>query len=425
MLENSSACEMTNAQSPMTKESQMSKSSKFHAGFLLMLALSSLTAAATDWPAFRGPNRNGTTDEKNWKPWESAPKTAWKAKVGLGFSSIVIANGRVATVGWAGNKDTVFCFDAITGKELWKHSYPAQLGNTFYEGGTTGTPAFDGDKLYWLSRWGDLFRFDAATGKIDWSKNIQKETGLKIPTWGFTGAPTVFESSLLLNIGEAGLAVDKSNGKVLWKSGNQDAAYSTPLVIQRGGQSLALIGNGESYVAVDAKTGKEAWRHKWLTEYGVNAADPVVNGYRVFISSGYGKGCALLDISAGQPKEQWKNKSLRTQFNGAVLHAGFLFGPDGDTTQTASLKCLDFATGAEKWSESGFGSGGLLIANGSIIALNAKGELMIAPASSSGFKPVARAQVLGGKCWTAPSMANGIIYCRSGRGDIVAVDVRK
>ncbi len=393
--------------------------------FSFALATLAASAVANDWPAFRGPHHNGTTDEKNWQPWQSAPKTAWKAKVGLGFSSIVIANGRVATAGWAGNKDTVFCFDAATGKELWKHSYPAQLGNTFYEGGTTGTPTFDGDKLYWLSRWGDLFRFDAASGKIEWNKNIQKETGVKIPTWGFTGAPTVHDNMLILNVGEAGMAVDKSNGNILWKSDNQNAAYSTPLIIQRGGQSLALMGNEENYLAVDIKTGKEAWRHKWLTEYGVNAADPIVNGDRVFISSGYGKGCALLDISSGQPKELWKNKSLRTQFNGAVLHEGFLYGPDGDTTQTASLKCLDFATGAEKWSEAGFGSGGLLIANGSIIALNAKGELLIAPASSSGFKPVARAQVLGGKCWTAPSMANGIIYCRSGRGDVVAVDVRK
>lgn len=392
----------------------------------VLISLCLTPALAADWPVFRGANRDGTSAEKNWQAWTSGgPKIAWKAKVGLGFSSIVVADNRAATAGWAGNQDTVFCFEAVTGKALWKHSYAAELGNKFYEGGTTGTPTFDGDQLYWLSRWGDLFCFNAADGKVVWTKNIQRETGFKIPTWGYTGAPLVHGNLLVLNVGEAGLAVEKSTGKLVWKSADGDAGYSTPLVVERGGQPLALLGNSENYLAINLKSGKEVWRHKWLTQYGVNAADPIVSGDRVFISSGYGKGGALLDLSSGQPKEVWKTKLLRTQFNGAVLHEGHLYGPDGDTTQTASLKCLDLATGQEKWAQPGFGSGGLLIADGKIIALNAKGELMIGPASPAGFTPTARAQVLGGKCWTAPALANGIVYGRSGRGDVVAVDVRK
>jgi len=393
--------------------------------FVLSVASGS-SSFAGDWPVFRGPNRTGVIEAKDWQEWPaSGPKIAWRGKVGLGFSSVVIAKGRAATVGHASNKDTVFCFDAVTGKELWKHSYPAQLGNVFYEGGTTGTPTFEGDRLYWLSRWGDLFCFDATSGKIVWSKNIHKETGVKLPTWGFTGAPLVHENLLVLNVGEAGLAVDKTNGKIVWQSANGDAGYSTPLAVQRAGQWLALMGNSENYLAVNLQTGKEAWRHKWLTEYGVNAADPIVSGDRVFIASGYGKGGALLDLGSGQPKELWKTKALRTQFNSAVLHDGHLYGPDGDTTEKASLKCIEFATGAVKWTHPGFGSGGLLIADGKIVALSGTGELLVAPATPAAFKPTSRAQVIGGKCWTAPSMANGIIYCRSGRGDVVAVDVRK
>jgi outer membrane protein assembly factor BamB len=381
---------------------------------------------AADWPQFRGPERTGATAEKHWQPWPAGgPKIAWKARVGLGFSSIVIANGRAATAGFASNRDTVFCFDAVTGKQLWKHSYPAQLGDVYYDGGTSGTPTFDGDRLYWLSRWGDLFCFNAADGKIVWSKQIQKETGMKIPSWGFTGAPLVHDNLLVLNIGEAGMALDKSDGTIMWQSANGDCGYSTPLPVQRNGQWLALLSNDEHYLAVELKTGREVWRHRWLTQYGVNAADPIVSGDRVFICSGYGKGGALLDVSSGTPQELWKTKKLRTQFNSAVLHEGHLYGPDGDTTQTASLKCLEFATGEEKWAHPGFGSGGVLLADGQLIALTAKGELLIAPASPDGFKPVARAQVLGGTCWTAPVMANGMIYCRSGRGDVVAVDVRK
>src|SRR5690349_20725106 len=133
-------------------------------------------ASAADWPQYRGPNRDGTSKETGWNAeWTGEPKIAWKATVGLGFSSIVVANGKACTAGHAEGQDTVFCFDAVTGKELWKHSYPAELGDKYYEGGTTGTPTFDGDRVYWLSRWGDLFCFDAASGKILWQTNIQKE----------------------------------------------------------------------------------------------------------------------------------------------------------------------------------------------------------------------------------------------------------
>jgi outer membrane protein assembly factor BamB len=393
---------------------------------LNLMLLANLSIGA-DWPQWRGPNRNGTSSETGWSSeWSGEPKIAWNTTVGLGFSSIVVSGGRLATVGHADGQDTVFCFDAVTGKPVWKHSYPAELGNTYYEGGTTGTPTFDGDRLYWLSRWGDLFCFEAAPGKIVWSKNIARETGVKIPQWGFTGAPLVHEKLLILNVGEAGMAVDKQTGAIVWKSANKDnAGYSTPFPVKRGDKWLALIGSEKSYLAVDIPTGKEAWRFRWLTQFGVNAADPIVNGDQVFISSGYGKGGALLKLGDAQPEELWKTKALRTQLNPAVLIDGHLYGPDGDTTKTGELKCLEFATGAEKWAEPGFGTGGVVIADGKLIALNAAGELTIGPASPLGFKPTARAQVLGGKCWTAPVLANGIIYCRNSRGEIVAVDVRK
>lgn len=391
--------------------------------FMLLANLS----IGADWPHWRGPNRNGTTSETGWSSeWSGEPKIAWNATVGLGFSSMVVSGGRLATAGHADGQDTVFCFDAVSGKPLWKHSYPAELGDKYYEGGTTGTPTFDGDRLYWLSRWGDLFCFEAASGKIVWSKNIAKETGVKIPQWGFTGAPLVHEKLLILNVGEAGMAVDKQTGAIAWQSANKDdAGYSTPLPIKRGDKWLALLGSEKSYLAVDIPTGKEVWRFKWLTQYGVNAADPIISGNQVFISSGYGKGGTLLKLGDAQPEELWKTKALRTQLNPAVLFDGHLYGPDGDTTKTGELKCLEFATGTEKWAEPGFGTGGVIIADGKLIALNATGELTIGPVSPSGFKPTARAQVLGGKCWTAPVLANGFIYCRNSRGEIAVIDVRK
>jgi outer membrane protein assembly factor BamB len=282
-----------------------------------------------------------------------------------------------------------------------------------------------GDRVFTLSRWGDVFCFEAATGKIVWSKNVQQETGVTVPDWGFAGSPLVHEKLLVLNVGDAGLALDQTTGGIVWKSANKNAGYSTPLPVRRGGQWLALLGNGTAYVAVGLSDGREAWRIRWLTEFGVNASDPIVDGDRLFLATGYGKGGALFNLGAGEPVPLWKRKNLRTQLNSAVLYQDHLYGTDGDTTERAALKCLDFATGEEKWTQPGFGSGAVIIADGKLIALGGTGELMVAPATPSGFKPTARAQVLGGKCWTAPVLANGRIYCRNSHGDVVVLDVRK
>ncbi len=397
---------------------------------LAVAASLSQFARAEDWPQWRGPNRDGMSQEKGWLDHfpDQGPPIAWKATVGLGFSSIVVGDGKAYTAGHADGSDTIFCFDAVTGKELWKQSYPAELGDKFFEGGTTGSPTLDGNHLYWLSRWGDLYCFDAASGKIIWNRQLVKEAEARVPTWGFAGAPTVYKNVLILNVGEAGLAVEKETGKEVWKSGEGDAGYNTPFPVMRGDKTEVWFANGEAYLSVAPDTGKENWRMKWLTQYGVNASDPIPYGDKAFISSGYGKGAALFKPGAaadGEPDVIWKSRVLRTQLNGAVLVDKYLYGPDGDTGGRGELKCVEIETGKQVWAEPNFGTGGLIVADAKIIALAANGELMIAPISIEGFKPTARAQILGGKSWTAPVLANGLVYCRNSRGELVAVDLRR
>jgi outer membrane protein assembly factor BamB len=384
---------------------------------------------ADDWPHWRGPARTGISQEKGWlEQWpDQGPAIAWKAQVGLGFSSFVVAQGKAITVGHADEKDTVFCFDAASGKTIWKHSYPAELGDKYFEGGTTGSATIDGDHVYWLSRWGDFFCFNLADGKIVWERQLQKESETPLPTWGFTGATTVHGDMLLLNVGESGMAVDKKTGKTIWESGKKEAGYTTPLVVKRAGRAELLLANTQAYLAVDPATGKELWRMKWLTQYGVNAADPILVDDAVFISSGYGKGAALIKPASGEgePATVWKGKALRTQMGAGILVGKYIYGVDGDTTEKATLKCIEAATGVEKWAHKNFGSGGLIVADGKLIALAAYGELFVAPATPDGFKPISQAQVLGPQCWTAPVLANGFVYCRNSKGDVVAVDLRK
>jgi outer membrane protein assembly factor BamB len=398
-------------------------------GWRLALILLIGPVSGADWPHWRGPTYNGISSESDWTDqWPAeGPPILWRQQVGLGYSGFVVASGRVYTAGHTQEKDTLFCFDAGTGREIWKHSHAADLGDKYFEGGTTGTPTVDGERVYRLSRWGDLFCFQADNGKIVWQKNIARETGVPIPGWGFSGAPLVQGDLLILNAGEAGMALEKTGGKLVWKSESKDAGYSTPVPFQWQNQTWIGLASGQAYLAVHPRTGKEAWRIRWLTQFDVNAADPVFFREQVFISTGYGKGAALFQMSTNDLQPIWKSKVLRTQLNAAVLYEGYLYGIDGDTTDKAPLKCVEWATGKEQWSVPGnsTGTGGLMIAGKRLLLLAAHGELIVAPVSPQEFRPTGRVQVFGGKSATAPVLADGRIYCRNSRGDLACVDVRK
>lgn len=388
----------------------------------VLLACSSTAVFATDWPVWRGPSRDGITQEKEWK-LAAEPKVLWEAEVGLGFSSFVIADGRVLTTGHADDQDTVFCLDAKTGKEIWKHRYPADLGDKYYEGGTSATPTIEGDKVYHLSRWGDLFCFEAATGKIVWNKNVQQETGANIPDWGFAGAPLVQGNLLILNVGKAGMAVEKASGKIAWKSEVDNAGYSTPYPIKQGGKDLAILGSAESYTAVEVKTGAQVWDYRWNTRYGVNASDPILSGDWLFISTGYNKGCVLLKLGGGEPEKVWESKVLKNQFNSSVLIDGHLYGIDGDHNSRCALKCVRLEDGKEMWAEKEIGFGSLSASgDGRLLVLTAKGELVEVKANPEKYNEITRAQVLSGKCWSAPVLSNGLIYARNSEGHVVCLE---
>lgn len=188
---------------------------------LLFLAAFASLAPAADWPVWRGPNRDGISTETLAG---TEVTKLWTAQVGIGFASFTVAEGRVFTSGHADGQDTVFCLDAATGKPVWKHSYKAELGDKYYEGGTSAGPVIEGDKAWHLSRWGDLICFEAATGKIVWQKNFLEETGAEIPEWGFSGSPLIHGAHLILNIGQNGAAFEKATGKLVWKSEADTAA---------------------------------------------------------------------------------------------------------------------------------------------------------------------------------------------------------
>jgi len=373
-----------------------------------------------DWPNWRGPDHNGISKETAWgAKWpEGGPKVLWKASVGTGFSSISVSDGRVYTMGNNDNVDTVWCFDAETGKQLWKHSYSCPKAPRNYEGGPSATPTVDAGKVYTVSKNGHLFCLDAKTGKVVWQKDVGKDFKAKTPTWGFASSALIVGDVLYLNVGSAGLALKKSTGEAIWQSGKGPGGYATPVPFDYKGKLHLAIFSRDAFVVVEAASGKQLCRTPWQTSYDVNAADPIIWGGKAFISSGYNKGCSLVQIGP-EPKTIWQNKAMRNHFNSCVLLNGYIYGFD-----ESQLRCLDARTGQQKWTKRGLGKGSLMAANGKLIILSERGELVTAEAGPESFKEISRAKVLSGKCWTVPVLAGGKIYCRNAAGDLVCLDVK-
>ena len=389
-------------------------------GFLSL----SVFAGGFDWPCWRGPDRNGRSAETglSWK-WEANHlPVLWRASVGKGFSSFAVAAGRAYTMGNADGIDTVFCFDAEKGTVLWRHSYPCEPQPLSYEGGPSSTPAVDDGRVYTFSKSGDLFCLGAQDGNVIWQKKIDpwpQLTGDWKNTWRYAGSPLVLGDRLFMSLGQAGMAFNKKDGAVVWQSPAGHPGYSSPVPFRVGAALALAFFSGHAVIGVEAATGKRLWEVPWHTEWDMNAADPLIHDGKLFVSSGNNSGCALYDISVTPPRELWRNKNLKTPLNSAVLWQGHVFG-----FNDADLSCVAWANGELKWGERGVRRGSLLVADGLLLALSENGKFVVSPASAEAFRPIAQAQVLTGRCWTAPVLAHGLLYVRNAQGEVVCMDAR-
>jgi outer membrane protein assembly factor BamB len=375
-------------------------------------------AQAADWPQWRGPQRNGISTETGWKTnWSGGrPRQVWSAQIGEGYSGVAVSAGKAYTLGHAGGKDTVFCLNAATGKVLWFYSYPCSTGDY---SGPRATPIVDGGKVYTLSREAQAFCFDAASGKVIWANDMRRTAGAQTPTWGFAGSPLIEGDKVIYNVNQAGVALSKASGKILWRSAPSTPGYASPVAYNLGKERLAVIFAAKGAVGVRVSDGRQVWSYPWETSYDVNAADPIFAGSDVFLSSNYGKGCVLIHTHTPRPQVIWQNRSMKNHFNASVLYNGAFYGNDENT-----LRCLDLRTGAERWSVRGMDKGGLIIADGKIIALTGRGELVVAQATPARYNELARVKILDGECWTQPTLANGLLYCRNHEGKLVCLDLR-
>ncbi len=272
-----------------------------------------LMLAAEDWPQFLGPSRNGVYSGNDLAAkWPAAgPAVVWKKDVGAGFSSPVVADGRLILFHRVADKEVVEALDAATGRAIWSFEYPTQYRDDFgFDEGPRSAPTVAGGRIYTFGAEGTLHCIDFATGKKIWRLDTHKQFQVEKGFFGAAGAPLVDNGRVLMNIGgaTAGLAAfDAATGKTLWTVPNQEASYSSPMVATIHGSRHALFFTRGGVVDVDPANGKVRFDLPWHARMkaSVNAATPIVVDDLAFVSASYGTGAILLQIMDSGFKKIW------------------------------------------------------------------------------------------------------------------------
>ena len=387
-----------------------------------------------DWPQFLGPERNGVYRADDLaQTWPAAgPKVLWKIDVGQGFAGPVVWGGKLVLFHRLGDRETVDCLDARTGKRLWRADYPTHYQDDFgFDEGPRATPTIANGKGYTFGAEGMLNCWELASGKNIWRVDTKTEFTAPKGFFGMACSPLLEGNAVIVNIGGGNgagvVAFDASTGKTLWKATDDEASYSSPTAATIGGKRYVLAFNRAGLVALDPAGGRQFFRFPWRSRShaSVNAATPLVIGDRVFISASYGTGAALLRFKETGPQIIWSgDDALSNHYATSVCRDGFLYGYHGRQETGPSLRCIELATGKVRWSRDDFGAGTLMLAGDKLLVLTEKGELILAPAAPQGFKPIARAQVLPFDSRAYPALADGLYYARN-KDRLVCLDLRK
>ena len=386
---------------------------------IALLATFTLSALASDWPQWRGPNRDGVSTEKGLlNEWpEGGPKLLWKATgVGVGFSSVSVIGDRIYTMGDGKTASYVYCLSAKSGKIIWTSKRVGKTGGNYK--GPRSTPTIDEGHVYALGQYGDLVCLKAETGAEIWRKSITRDFGGRSGGWNYTESPLIDEGKVIVTPGGkkgAVVALNKKTGEPIWQSKDftDGAQYSSLIAREYGGERQYIQLTGANVVGLAADTGKVLWKaaRKGRT---ATVSTPIFHDGHVFVSSSYGVGCNGFKVSytdkSFSAKQVYANKTISNHHGGCIRVGDYVYG-----SSSSRLVCVDLKTGKEMWKERSAGKGSIVVVDGKIILRTESGPISLVELSPNAYRQISKFSQPNrsrARAWPHPVVSNGALYIR-------------
>ena len=375
-----------------------------------------------DYPQFLGPHRNATLDgielESDWG--QHPPKLLWRVPVGEAYSAFAVVGRSAVTQEQKGEDETVASYDLLTGKEKWRHSTRARYETAIAGIGPRATPTISGNRVYSFGATGILTCLDLETGREIWSRDTVKETDARVNEWGMSGSPLILDDKVIVSPGgqneQSLMAYHRETGAIIWGGGRVRAGHSSPSLVSIAGMDQVIIFNNGQIAGHNPISGKLLWEYPWYGGMTQHVAQPIpLPDDRIFVSTGYGIGCELIQIAKNSQDEFtaeriWKSPRLKAKFANMVHKDGYIYGLDDGV-----LVCLDLADGQRKWKRGRYGHGQLILVNDLLLIQTESGDVVLVDASPIEHNERTRFPALSSHTWNSPTLAAPYLLVRNDR----------
>ena len=376
--------------------------------------------ATPDWPGFRGADRAGrqlgppiSTD------WDrDPPEQLWKVPVGPGWSSFAVAGSYLFTQEQRGPMETVVCYHADSGGEVWVQQIEARFDDPLGGPGPRATPSLANQGLFVTGATGWVLRLEPKTGEIVWKQELQIVAGRKPPMWGFAASPLVVDTVVIVHAGGADdrgvVAFDVETGELRWSAAAGEHSYSSPQLSTIAGEQLVLMLSNDGLRMLEPKTGQERLNYEWA--FGnYRALQPhVVGDDIVLLPTGMNTGTRAIRVSRNDAlltaEELWTSRNLKPDFSDFVTYEGNLYGFDGGIFASVELE-----SGGRNWKGGRYGKGQVLLLedSGLLLVATEKGDVVVLEATPEEHAELASFKALDGKTWNHPVVVGDRLYLRN------------
>lgn len=393
---------------------------------LLLSVAPSAMAEDEDWPRWRGVRGDGTWHAPPLAERfpERGPPVRWRQEIGSGFAGVTVSEGRVYLMDRQIDPDVerIRCFDAATGDELWTHTYAADYGDLTYDSGPRASVTLHDGRAYTLGAVGHIHCLDAATGEVLWAYDAPADFEAERPNWGFAASPVIYHDLVVYQIavqpGGSVVAFDRKTGDVVWRTGDDEAGYSTPIFIERDGEDFIILWSPENVMMISPASGEIRWRYEYPIRYGVSIATPIYHEDTVLVSS-FWHGTRALKLGE-KPEDftlRWEDEhQMRGLMAQPLYRDGYAYLLD----RQFGLTCFNFATGEKIWDDAnamtprGRNPQATMVwlnDEDRAIVLNSDGQLILARFNPEGYEELDRATVVG-ETWAHPAYVGRYAYIR-------------